>query len=173
LKKEKKNMGDRTTVDIDITTYAYKNILKNHFKNDVKLFEEAFCVSQIDADIKALTRLTQEECNYAEWESLQKFLAENKIEYNKYWGAGGEYAAGEAYCRLIDGQMRLLEYYETDKSLVNFVETLMKMKDPKEIQDAVKAEYKRQTPFEIKPLDRASSVDAILELDKTKKKRKK
>jgi len=158
-------MGDRATTTITIRTSDFKRIFTPQFEAD-------HYVNQVET-IDALTHLTQDECNYAEWESLQNLLAEKNIEYDKDWGPGSEYSAGCAHARLVKGKMRIVEFYEADKGLLRFLDDLKKISDPNKLKQAVDAEYKRQYPFEITPLNRPVSVKAILELSKTKKKRSK
>lgn len=164
-------MGDRTYVTITVRKSDYQRILQKHFNGDEHALEAKFNPSQVE-EYEATVELGAEECNYGEWDELQEFLGENKIEYDKRWEAGGEYVGGNAYFRLIKGKLKCVEIYDSENALLKFLEEARKT-DPKNLKALIDKKYKDVCPFEITDLNRPLSVDYILELEKETKKGKK
>ena len=164
-------MGDRTYVTITVRKTDYERILQKHFNGDEHALESKFNPSQVE-EFEQTVELGAEECNYGEWEELQNFLGEHNVEYDKRWEDGGEYKGGNAYFRLIKNKLRCIEIYDTESSLLSFLEEAKKA-DPKKLKELIEKKYKDICPFEITDLNRPLSVDYILELEKETKKGKK
>ena len=162
-------MGDRTYVTIQIRKSDYKSILKNHFENSTKKFNEKF--SPTSTEIKDIVTLGAEECNYAEWSELENFLSEHRIEFDKWWAAGGNYEEGNAYGRNVEGEFRVIEIEKTEDSVLEFIKVLRAEKDPKEVLKIIDTVYKKISPFEILELNRPNSAEFIMDLAKEKKKK--
>ena len=147
-------MGDRTWVYITIQIGNYKNLLKKYpdFKDKVGYASmEGY---------ENLIIIKGEEINYANWGELEELLKENKIEYDKSWGAGGEYSSGIAYGRIINGKFKILEITDDDMSLLAFLEKVLKL-EPQDLLKEIKDEYKRLKHFEPTPLNEPNSLKFI------------
>lgn len=142
-------MGDRTTVSITVRKKDYERLLAKEGQNDSS-FLHAIGADAVDDDGDWIS-FRCHEVNYADWDDLQDILKENLIPYDKTWDAGDDYTAGESYVRLVNGEMRELEFHEEEMKLVEF------LKDLKDLPaDAIKAwvqeEYERQFPWDIEKL---------------------
>jgi hypothetical protein len=152
-------MGDRTTVRITVT--------KNTFKNNEKFFKSTDVgADYIDEDGDHLVTLEGYDINYGDWGTLEKFLKENEIEFDKWWGDGGEYSAGNAYYRFVDGKYTYHEIYENDESTL---QELLHLKEEfkKDIKKGLKLLDKKidkLSPFDIEPLKNENSVRFIKEV---------
>ena len=96
-------MGDRTYTTISIHKFFADQVkatedLSDDAEGDGKLAAKFDCdeVEQEDGDI---TKFVCYEANYAMIDSLESYLHENKIEYDKRWESGDDYEAGEEYAR--------------------------------------------------------------------------
>jgi hypothetical protein len=112
-----------------------------------------------------LVNLTGEDINYAEWEILESFLRDRKIEFDKDWASGGDYEAGNSYARLIKGKYKEYEIYSTQ---VSILETLLDIKekledDPVKALKDIKKQIKSLHPFDADPLYKPNSKKFIIE----------
>lgn len=164
-------MGDRTTVVIKIRKNDYRQIITKYFECTQSKFDEKFSPTSVDLSHITIVELLAEECNYAEWGALEKFLEENKIEFDKFWESGGNYESGSAYGRMVKGKFRVVEIYKTEESVLDFIKTLRAEKDPKEVLKIIENTYKHITPFEVLELNRPNSAEFIMDLAKEKKKK--
>jgi hypothetical protein len=142
-------MGDRTTVSITVRKKDYERLLAKE-RESATTFIHAIGADSIDDDGDRIS-IWCHEVNYADWDNLQDILKENLIPYDKTWDAGDDYSAGESYVRLVNGEMRELEFNEDEMKLVEF------LRDVKDLPaDAIKAkvqgEYERQFPWDIEKL---------------------
>jgi hypothetical protein len=139
-------MGDRTNVTITVRKTDYARLLVERSENDA-IFRDAIGADTIDDDGDRVS-FHGYEINYADWDELEDLLKENLIFYDKTWDAGGGYSAGESYVRLVDGEMKELEFQEDEMKLIEF---LKEVKDlpAEELKQRVQEEYKRQFPWEI------------------------
>lgn len=142
-------MGDRTSVTITVRRKDYERLLAVKGESEAD-FRETIGADEIEDDGDWIV-IRGYEINYADWDELQDLLKENLISYDKTWDAGGGYSAGESYVRLVDGEMKELEFQEDEMRLVEF---LKEVKDlpAEEIKARVQEEYKRQFPWEIEKL---------------------
>jgi len=142
-------MGDRTNVTITVRKKDYERLLVEKSENDAT-FREAVGADEIDYG-GDWVNLRGYEINYADWDALQDLLKEHLIPYDKSWDAGGGYSAGESYVRLVDGEMKELEFYEYESKLVEFLKEVKDLPADK-IKERVQEEYKRQFPWAIEKL---------------------
>jgi hypothetical protein len=143
-------MGDRTSVTITVRKKDYERLLAKEGESEANL-REAIGADTIDDDDGEWVVFQGYEINYADWNELQDILKENLIPYDKTWGTGDNYSAGESYARLIDGKMQELEFQEDEMRLVEFLKDLKDLPAEK-IKEKVLEEYKRQFPWEIEKL---------------------
>lgn len=150
-------MGDRTTVEISIRKIDYNNLIKNR-KED---FAAKHGIDEINSDIRPeLVTFLGYEINYGEWDSLEGFLKDNNIEYDKSWGAGCEYQAGQSWYRIIDGGGSEFELYEGQEIIRDFTEKLKEsLDDPDNLKKLILEKYEAYHPFKIRPLDEPNSVN--------------
>jgi hypothetical protein len=147
-------MGDRTWVEIYISKSDYKNL-----KLDDKKLQEELNIEDTDVNGE-IVRLYSQDINYAEWDELEEFLNEKMINYDKSWGAGGDYDAGLKYVRFNKGVMK---YYETNDQTEHEVEKLKEILASKDIVEAIKARIKELEPFIPEDLNQLNSVKFIKE----------
>jgi hypothetical protein len=142
-------VGDRTNVTITLRKSDYERLLA--VKGESKAnFRETIGADEIDDDGDWIS-IRGCEINYADWDELQDILKENLIPYDKSWDAGGGYSAGESYVRLVDEEMKELEFYEDEMKLIQFLKEVKDLPAEK-IKQKVLEEYKRQFPWEIEKL---------------------
>ncbi len=152
-------MGDRTNVTITVRKEDFDRLVAERFSKEAdgrKAFANEVGASFIEeqalpGEERFWMTIEAEEVNYADWEDLQNILRENKIPYDKSWGAGGEYSRGESYVRLVDGKMQELEFYDEDSKLVDFLKEVKGL-PADEIKEKVMEEYQKQFPWEIEKL---------------------
>ena len=142
-------MGDRTNVTITLRKSDYERLPAVKGESEAN-FQETIGADEIEDDGEWIV-IRGYEINYADWGDLQDILKENQIPYDKTWDAGGGYSAGESYVRLVDGEMKELEFYEVESKLVEFLKDVKDL-PADEIKEKVLEEYKRQFPWEIEKL---------------------
>ena len=154
-------MGDRTHVQIYLKQKDYNKILKKHFDNsEAKFTNETGCTEIYQCDT-GLVRILGEEINYGEWTVIEDKLLKEDIEYDKEWGQGGDYAAGEANYRKTKKGYQHIEIYETQRDLVEFLNKAREIKDPKKLKALINKTYKQHYPFEPEPLNKTNAEDFI------------
>jgi len=143
-------MGDRTHVSIQIRKIDYEWLLRAEFNNDPKqMRDDLYCeYSEFHEDV---VDLEANGINYSEWDELEGLLYAHSIEYDKTWGAGGDYAGGTSYHRLVAGKMQEVQIYEESEDFVLFLKEIKDL-EPAEIKRRVQEMYKKVIPFEIIPL---------------------
>jgi hypothetical protein len=144
-------MGDRTTVNITIRTKDFHRLLKRYFNNSREAFLTAFSPDGLDEG-EPHTEMVDYEANYGEWESLETFLVRHKIEFDKHWDAGGNYSAGSAYGRRINRMFKVVQIYETEERLLEFLEKVRAIKSREKVMAAIESAYREITPHPIPPL---------------------
>ena len=72
----------------------------------------------------------------------------HSIEYDKTWGAGGDYAGGASYNRLVAGKMQEVQIYEGSEDFVLFLKEVKDL-EPAEIKRRVQEMYRKVVPFDI------------------------
>jgi len=113
-------MGDRTTVELNVKKADYdrdETLQRLIEENDGEL-----CWKNIHEGRPGIYEEVMswvfEDVNYAELRcstpTLEEYLLENNIEYDKSWAAGGDYPEGNEVGRLIDGQYLTDESYHRD-----------------------------------------------------------
>jgi hypothetical protein len=142
-------MGDRTRVTITVRKTDYERMQAQRGDNDAT-FRDAIGADTTDDDGDYIV-IRGYEINYADWSDLQDILKENGIPYDKTWDAGGDYSAGESYIRVVDGEMKELEFYEYESNLIEFLKAVKDL-PADEIKAKVLEEYQRQFPWEIEKL---------------------
>lgn len=142
-------MGDRTSVTITVRRKDYERLLAKEGESE-DAFRDAIGADSIDDDGGWIV-FQGYEINYADWDDLQDILKENVIPYDKTWEAGGGYSAGESFVRLVDGEMKELEFQEDEMRLVEFLKNVKDL-PADEIKARVQEEYKRLFPWEIEKL---------------------
>lgn len=152
-------MGDRTDVKIKVSRSTF-NKHEKFFRSDevdAESIDEEYCNETVS--------LHCSEVNYACWGSLEEFLKSNKIEFDKEWGAGSEYEAGEGFFRIVNGEYREHEIYCTDSSTLETLKALLALheKDPAEMLEMLKDRIESLSPFEITPLKNENSIRFIKE----------
>jgi hypothetical protein len=157
-------MGDRVRVSIHVRKSDIKYLIDKEFDGDSDKFSSKVEANEYNEyDSCPLVELVDQEANYGNWESLEEFLCEKKIEFDKEWGEGGGFGKGSAYFRLVKGKIKQVEVYAHDEGLLKFL-TAVKNLPPEEIKKAVKKELKKLSKFEITPLDQPNSVKLIMDL---------
>ena len=142
-------MGDRTNVTITVRKTDYERLLAVQGESEAT-FRDAIAADEIDDDGDWIS-IRGYEINYADWGDLQDILKENQIPYDKAWDADGGCSAGESYVRVVNGEMKELEFYEYESKLVEFIKAVKDL-PADEIKAKVQGEYKRQFPWEIEKL---------------------
>lgn len=143
-------MGDRTSVEIEVKQIDFEWLLRAGFGDDEERLREAVDADEIGSDSRVVC-FTQYEANYGNWDELEILLGQHFIEFDKSWGSGGGYNAGRSYCRNVSGEMRLLEVYDTEEQIIDFLRGVKDL-EPDEIKMRVVEEYHRLMPFEIREL---------------------
>jgi hypothetical protein len=162
-------MGDRTWVNIHIRKSDYDRIVREDFEGNEDKFESAIYVEEKDDSHYGdhIIQLYASEINYAEWSELESLLKDKQIEFNKDWGDGGEYSAGEAFFRLVKGKYKSVEIYSSQQSELNVLNEIYKMiedgKDIKSVKKAIDKKIKQLMPFDPEPLHKPNSVRYIQE----------
>jgi hypothetical protein len=150
-------MGDRTTVRITVSKSTFKKH-EDFFRSD------KVGANGIDEEDK-LVVIEGYDINYAEWEELENFLTENEIEFDKWWGDGGEYSSGNAYYRNIGGIYQNHEIYENEENtlheLINLKEEFDR--DITKGLELLKNKIHKLMPFQIEPLKDDNAVRFIKE----------
>lgn len=143
-------MGDRTNVSIDIRKIDYDWLLRAEFGDDATRMQKTIYYNEIAFQGDTVC-LEAWEINYAEWDELENLLHDYFIEYDKGWGAGGNYSSGNSYHRLINGELRQIEIYENAEEFTAFIKRVKDL-EADEIKRRVTELYKELMPFEIEPL---------------------
>lgn len=162
-------MGDRTWVNIHIRKSDYERIIREDFEGNEDKFENAVYIEEKEESHYGdhIIQLYQSEVNYAEWSELESLLKDKQIEFNKDWGDGGEYSAGEAFFRIVKGKYRGFEIYNTHQAEVNILVEINKLieagKDIKNVKKFIDKKIKQYMPFEPEPLNRPNSIRYIEE----------
>ena len=148
-------MGDRTFMSIQISEYNWNNLLKKDFNNDEGKFEEEFGIDEVEIDGGIVT-FRENEANYGNNDSLEGYLSENNIEYDKFWADGGDYESGEESCRMVKGEWRSIEVSKSQESEQNLIGQFKKLLDQNnldEVKKIIEEKYKQWFPFEITPIE--------------------
>lgn len=162
-------MGDRTWVNIHFRESDYKRIVNEDFEgNEDKFANSVYFEEKVTSDYgKHIIMLYASEVNYAEWSELEGILRDKEIEFNKEWGDGGDYSAGEAFYRKVNGKYKSMEIYSSQQSEINVLEELSKVieegGDLKKVKSFINKRIKQYKPFEPEPLHRPNSVRFINE----------
>lgn len=117
------SVGDRTCVTINVRTIDLEWLARLLGEESADDFTYNVSADEV-SEHEDITQLLAYEVNYAEWNDLEGPLQSNDIEYDKEWEAGGDYGAGSAYYRLVDGQYQELEVYEESKGLFEFLKEI-------------------------------------------------
>ena len=154
-------MGDRTHTEVSVHNLVFKQLLSRYGGSEDALMS-AFGIDEITYDgVDGEVIMVEYEANYGEMEALEKLLWASKFEYDKVWADGGEYTAGNLYCRLINGEMRKFEIYNNQQLLLN---TLLELRDlsPVEMMKVMETKIKELQPFKPEPLKAPNSLDFIM-----------
>lgn len=146
-------MGDRTTVVIKI---RHEDFLKH--EDFFASYEVG--ASHIDKESSENTvALTGDDINYAEWSEIESFLQKKKIEYDKWWGSGGDYESGDSYYRtIVKGKRKSYIGYDIYSSQINQLEMLIDLEarllvDPKKTLAEIRNRIKNLHPFDAVSLE--------------------
>ena len=153
-------MGDRTHTVVTVHTHTYKQLLINFNNNSEELMKH-FGIDEIEHYSTEEVNLIEYEANYGEMEELEKLLWKSKIDYNKTWQDGCEYAAGELFCRNIKGSMQKFEITEDQNLLLNTLQQLKELPVAKMVEEMEK-KIKELQPFKPEPLKSPNSLDFIM-----------
>jgi len=140
-------MGDRTHVSIQIRKIDYEWLLRAEFNDDPEQMRETLYYEYLEFQ-DDIVDFEANEINYGEWDELEGLLYAHSIEYDKTWGAGGDYAGGASYNRLVAGKMQEVQIYEGSEDFVLFL-TEVKDLEPAEIKRRVQEMYRKVVPFDI------------------------
>lgn len=140
-------MGDRTNVEFYIRS--------------LKIPKEFIDESDTHSFERGVTYLEQDEANYGNWDELEEYLKENEIEFDKYWGSGGDYTAGQAYARKTSKGYKYYEIYDEERRILGVLKELSKIKDPKKLMTTIKTRIKELHPFTADDIFRPNSLDFI------------
>lgn len=157
-------MGDRTWVNIHIRKSDYDRIVREDFEGSEDKFDSEIYVEEKEDSHYGdhIIQLYQSEVNYADWNDLESLLKDKQIEYNKDWGDGGEYSAGEAFFRIVKGKYKGTEIYSSQQSELNVLNELSKLieesKDIKKVKSFINKRIKQYMPFDIEPLHKPNSI---------------
>ena len=88
-------MGDRTHVSIQIRKIDYEWLLRAEFNDYPEQMRDVLYYEYLEFQ-DDLVDLEANEINYGEWDELEGLLYAHSIEYDKTWGAGGDYAGEPA-----------------------------------------------------------------------------
>lgn len=149
-------MGDKTHVSIQIRKIDYEWLLRAEFNDDPEQMRDALYYEYLEFQ-QDVVNLETNEINYGEWDELEGLLYAYSIEYDKTWGAGGGYAGGASYHRIVDGKMQEVQINEGSEEFVLFLKEIKDL-DPAEIKRRVHEMYKKAIPFEIIPLSEGLPV---------------
>ena len=155
-------MGDRTHTEVTVHKSVYKQLLGKYGGNKEKLRNELDIDEiLIDEDCDNVNLICYE-ANYGEMEELEKLLWDSKFDYDKEWQNGGEYGAGELFCRNVNGEMKKFEVYTNQQLLLN---TLLELKElpQEELMKVMETKIKELQPFKPEPLKAPNSLDFIME----------
>jgi hypothetical protein len=154
-------MGDRTHTEVTVHKLVYKQLLSKYNGDENKLHDDLGLDEIVTDHTSDETKLVCYEANYGEMEALEKLLRNSKFEYDKEWANGGEYTAGEKFCRNINGEMQSFEVYSNQQLLLN---TLLELRDlsPVEMMKVMENKIKELQPFKPEPLKAPNSLDFIM-----------
>lgn len=142
-------MGDRTSVKITLRKKDYERLLANRGESE-DVFRTDIGAECIDDD-GDLVSIRGYEVDYADWSELQDLLQDNLIPYDKTWDSGDDFSAGESFVRVVNGEVRELEFYEYESNLIEFLKAVKDL-PADEIKAKVLEEYEKQFPWEIEKL---------------------
>ncbi|MGA3116271.1 MAG: hypothetical protein ABSF90_17760 [Syntrophobacteraceae bacterium] len=140
-------MGDRTHVSIQIRKIDYEWLLRAEFNDDPEQMRETLYYEYLEFQ-DDIVDFEANEINYGEWDELEGLLYAHSIEYDKTWGAGGDYAGGASYNRLVAGKMQEVQIYEGSEDFVLFLKEVKDL-EPAEIKRRVQEMYRKVVPFDI------------------------
>lgn len=154
-------MGDRTHTEVTVHKLVYKQLLSRYGGDESKLQNDLGIDETTHDENTDDVFLICYEANYGEMETLEKLLWASKFDYDKEWANGGEYTAGEKFCRNINGEMQSFEVYDDQKLLLN---TLLELRDlsPVEMMKVMETKIKELQPFKPEPLKAPNSLDFIM-----------
>ena len=157
-------MGDRTWVNIHIRKSDYDRIVREEFKGNEDKFERDISFEEKETSHygEHIVQFYASEINYAEWGEFEKILKDKEIEFNKDWGDGGEYSAGEAFFRNVKGKYKGIEIYESQQAEINVLEEIQKVieegGDLKKVKSFINKKIKYYMPFTPEPLHKPNSI---------------
>lgn len=162
-------MGDRTTVSIRIKESDWVALAKKYEGGNETKFETRVGVEENEFLENGIVHVTAYEVNYAEWNTLEDILKEEKVPYDKEWAAGGDYRGGVAYYRLHEGQYRGYEIVEGEDDLIRELEEILRIiktecYSKELIYNIVEGRLKIKRPFIPSPLNESNSVDFMKEI---------
>ena len=160
-------MGDRTTCIVNVSKRDYETLINLPNKDwDKDGFQDYISADEIEDEGDEI-KLVQYDANYGMWDTLTDELQAENMEYNHWWGDGGDYKEGTKYHRLVDGCLQELELYCTQETEAELVSKLKKLLDEgklDELKDEIGKKHQEFFPFEITPLGRQNSVEFIKEI---------
>jgi hypothetical protein len=162
-------MGDRTTVSIQIKESDWVALAKKYDEGNETKFESRVGVEENEFFEDGIVHVTCHEVNYAEWNTLEDLLKNEKVPYDKSWGAGGEYRGGHAYYRNVGGEYRGYEMYEGEDEAIADLEYALeciKKYPPDLAASIVEGRIKMKKPFIPTPLNESNSIVFIKDLVK-------
>lgn len=161
-------MGDRTTVSIQVSERDWVYLANKYEGGNETKFESRVGVEENEFFEDGIVHVTQHEVNYAEWNTLEDILKEERISYDKTWGAGGDYNGGSAYYRTVDGQYRGMEIYENEEETIRTLEEVLELLkvegySKEQVAQVVESKIYQKRPFIPDKLNRSNSADFIKE----------
>ena len=154
-------MGDRTHTTISIHKFFADKMRGTENLGDGELAAKFDCdeLEQEDGDI---TIFVCYEANYATLETLETYLHENKIDYDKSWESGGDYEAGEEYARKVNGEYMVHSLTAKQHDVLGTLKTLIELKeDPAKLMECLENTLLELEPFEQTQLNQPQSIDFI------------
>ena len=147
-------MGDRTDVTITLRKGDFEKVKE-------ELVEETRNEEIVEDG--GIVTITGTEINYGEWPQIEDTLQKNEIEYDRWWGRGGDYDSGTAYYRKVKGKYKSFEIYEGEELVSQCLNRLLEesKKDPKKLITVINKEIKKIRPWEPRNLDEPNSVRFI------------
>lgn len=156
-------MGDRTHVSIKIRQGDFRKNEK-FFRSDDVYAEHI----DLETDSK-IADMTCSEVNYAEWGTLEDFLKQNEIEYDKTWADGSDYEGGTQVARHVTTkdktEYRIHEIYSTQEHMLETLKDVLNMveEDHKKAIKEIKRRIKALDPFKVTDLREDNSLRFIKE----------